>query len=212
MAKFYAVRSGRKTGIFGSWEECQKQVLEFSGAAYKSFKTREEAEAYLNAGGGEKGGDSGGTVRGGAEAFLRDDLPEVYAFTDGSFHAKERIYGYGGFLHCPDAEDIPIRGHGNDADYVESRNVAGEVLGAIAAMKKAIELGITEMTLFYDYEGVEKWALGLWKANKPISQMYAREFSGIAKRLRVHFVHVKAHTGIPGNEQADAMAKEEAGL
>jgi RNase H. len=28
----------------------------------------------------------------------------------------------------------------------------------------------------------------------------------------VKFVHVNAHTGIPGNEAADAMAKEEVGL
>lgn len=207
MAKFYAVRNGRKTGIFESWESCQEQILCFSGAEYKSFRERTEAEVYL-----------AGTAVGreGSIAEPTDgvgDLPEVYAFTDGSFHAENKIYGYGGFLHCGEnGEDIPIRGHGQDPDYVESRNVAGEILGAIAAMKKAIELGLKELTLFYDYEGVEKWAVGEWKTNKPISQMYVREYRTISQNLQVHFSHVKAHTGIPGNEQADAMAKEEVGL
>ncbi|MDM9582808.1 viroplasmin family protein [Nostoc sp. GT001] len=45
--KYYAVFKGRKTGIFTSWEECEEQINGFSGALYKSFKTREEAEAAL---------------------------------------------------------------------------------------------------------------------------------------------------------------------
>ena len=35
--KYYAVRSGRKTGVFLSWAECEEQVKGFSGAEYKSF-------------------------------------------------------------------------------------------------------------------------------------------------------------------------------
>jgi len=45
--KYYAVLKGRKTGIFATWEECEDQVNGFSGAIYKSFKTRGEAEAAL---------------------------------------------------------------------------------------------------------------------------------------------------------------------
>lgn len=47
MGKFYAVRIGRKTGIFKDWNICEKLVIGFSGAKHKSFKTREEAEAYI---------------------------------------------------------------------------------------------------------------------------------------------------------------------
>jgi ribonuclease HI len=45
--KYYAVLKGRKTGIFTSWEDCEEQITGFSGAIYKSFKTRGEAEAAL---------------------------------------------------------------------------------------------------------------------------------------------------------------------
>lgn len=45
--KYYAVKKGRKTGIFTTWPETEKKVKGFSGAQYKSFKTRSEAEAYL---------------------------------------------------------------------------------------------------------------------------------------------------------------------
>ena len=46
--KFYAVASGRKTGIFKTWAECQAQVKGFSGARYKSFQTLEEAQRFVD--------------------------------------------------------------------------------------------------------------------------------------------------------------------
>ena len=42
--KYYAVFKGRKTGIFTSWQQCEAQIKGFSGASFKSFKTRSEAE------------------------------------------------------------------------------------------------------------------------------------------------------------------------
>ena len=46
--KFYAVRKGRKTGVFATWALCQEQIKGFSGAEYKKlFTTKEEAEAFL---------------------------------------------------------------------------------------------------------------------------------------------------------------------
>ena len=47
--KYYAVRTGRKTGVFLTWAECQKQVTGFSGAEFKSFPTMEDAQAFAGA-------------------------------------------------------------------------------------------------------------------------------------------------------------------
>ena len=46
--KFYAVRAGRKPGIYMSWEACKTQVHGFAGAQYKSFTTREDADEYMH--------------------------------------------------------------------------------------------------------------------------------------------------------------------
>ena len=32
---WYAVKSGRKTGLFTSWDDCKLQVIGFPGASYK---------------------------------------------------------------------------------------------------------------------------------------------------------------------------------
>jgi ribonuclease HI len=46
--KYYVVWKGRKTGIFTTWAECEKQVKGFVGAQFKSFESEAEADAaYL---------------------------------------------------------------------------------------------------------------------------------------------------------------------
>ena len=44
--KFYAVRQGRKTGMFLTWDECKKQVMGYPGAIYKSFGTEAEKSTW----------------------------------------------------------------------------------------------------------------------------------------------------------------------
>ncbi|GAB3495599.1 ribonuclease H family protein [Spirosoma knui] len=45
--KFYVVWRGRETGVFDTWEACQKQTAGFDGALFKSFDTKAAAlKAY----------------------------------------------------------------------------------------------------------------------------------------------------------------------
>lgn len=48
MGKFYAVKNGRNPGIYNTWEECKLQVEKFPNAIFKSFKTKLEAEAFMD--------------------------------------------------------------------------------------------------------------------------------------------------------------------
>ena len=46
--KYYVVWKGRKTGVFTSWAECEKQVKGYVGAQFKAFESEAEADAaYL---------------------------------------------------------------------------------------------------------------------------------------------------------------------
>lgn len=42
--KFYVVWKGHQTGIFTSWDVCKKNIVNFTGAQYKSFADKIEAE------------------------------------------------------------------------------------------------------------------------------------------------------------------------
>jgi ribonuclease HI len=46
--KFYVVWQGIRPGVYSSWDDCKAQVSGVENARYKSFETREEAEAAFN--------------------------------------------------------------------------------------------------------------------------------------------------------------------
>ncbi|MDH6673908.1 ribonuclease HI [Paenibacillus sp. LBL] len=48
--KFYVVWVGKVPGIYTSWAECQQQVNQFTGAKFKAFESRSEAEKAYAAG------------------------------------------------------------------------------------------------------------------------------------------------------------------
>jgi ribonuclease HI len=92
------------------------------------------------------------------------------------------------------------------------RNVAGEIAGSMAAVRKAEELGLREITMLYDYRGIEEWATGGWKTNNPATQAYKDFMNPSQRKVHVIFEKVAAHTGIEGNEMADVMAKNSVGI
>ncbi|KAM0559471.1 hypothetical protein ACHAPJ_004501 [Fusarium lateritium] len=46
--KYYAVKCGRKPGIYVDYEDCKAQISGFSGAVFKSFKTQQEAQDFVD--------------------------------------------------------------------------------------------------------------------------------------------------------------------
>ena len=67
-----------------------------------------------------------------------------------------KVYGYGGFSFIMERKKV-LQGSGNDAEMASMRNVSGEILGAMAAVERAIELKLPEVTIYYDYMGIEMW-------------------------------------------------------
>ena len=199
--KIYAVRSGSQTGIFYSWDDCRRAVTGVKGAEYCGFYTLEEAEAYLK----------------GKEPQLISDIPEcppetAIAFVDGSFDVETFRYSFGCVMLYPDGTSEELNGVGNNPNAVSARNVAGELMGTMTAMKKAAEKGFRKLIIYHDYEGIAAWFQGRWKANSWSAVEYVRFTEVYRRAMNISFVKVAAHTGNTLNEAVDRLAKEALGI
>jgi len=191
--KVYAVKKGKQTGLFQTWDACKAAVDGYPGAKYRSFFSQEEANRYL------------------AEAdnclLDIDAKDQVVAYVDGSFHKDLGKYAFGCVLIKPDGEIIRESGNGSNPESLELRNVTGEMLGAMYAVKWCEVNGYCAVKICYDYMGIEMWATGGWKANKELTQKYAAFMKESGRRIRISFQKIAAHTGNKYNEEADKLAK-----
>lgn len=204
--KYYAVAKGKTPGIYLTWNDCKAQVDGFSGAVYKGFATMQEAEEFVV----KYGGGAASSVTKNNSSEISTDT-HLVAYVDGSYEHSMRQYAYGCVLVLPE-ETVTLNGSGNEEDYVSMRNVAGEILGSEHAIRWAVEHGYSSITIYYDYEGIEKWANGIWKANKAGTQRYKEFVAKQREKIDISFLKVAAHTGVKYNEMADQLAKAALGL
>lgn len=224
MAKknFYAIKKGLKTGIVTTWEECSASVKGYPGAIYKGFATLEEAKTFLGDD-FEYGDSSDGSIIS-YDSCSNNDVSKKsadhgdfhvtgrpYAFVDGSYNIATKVYGYGGFLRDGENEYV-IMGSGDDEELASMRNVAGEILGSMKAVEKAVELGLDRLDIYFDYQGIKEWAEGTWKRNKKGTICYYEFMQEMKKKIDIKFIKVKGHSGVEGNERADALAKKACGV
>lgn len=196
--KFYAVKKGRKTGIYMDWGECCEQVSGYPGAIYKAFSKREDAVSFIE--GSKK------------EKHSHSRQKPLIAYVDGSYNIDTCQYGFGCVLI--DGQNVveKLTGNGNDKDFVSMRNVAGEICGSLCAMNYAAKNGYDYLSIYYDYSGIEMWATGKWKTNKPGTRRYKSLVEQFKKHLSIRFVKVPAHSGVVYNEMADKLAKQSVGI
>lgn len=197
-SKYYAVKNGRNKGIYRSWDECQKEINGFSNAIYKSFKTKEEAIAYLENNSSDEKKDY--TFK-----------TKVVAYVDGSYNKENSEYSFGAVL-LVDGKEYHFKKKFEPDEYSIHRNVAGEIRGASFIINYCIKQGYKEMDLVYDYIGIEHFFEGNWKANTNLTKLYNSFANDTLDKIKINFIKVKSHSNDKYNDLVDSLAKEALGI
>lgn len=135
----------------------------------------------------------------------------LVAYVDGSYYSATGEFSYGVVI-LQNGSEYCFNEKMSDPELAAMHNVAGEIKGAEAAMRYAVERGYSQITIYHDYEGIARWCTGDWKANKSGTQAYKAYYDSISDRLQVRFEKVKGHSGNKYNDMADRLAKQALGL
>lgn len=186
MSKFYAVKKGKTTGIYTDWETCKVQVNGFSGAQYKSFKTRSEAEAYMNHG---------------APVVFTGDYYTLKADGGCRGNGEKNSTGAVGGIICDGNKKI--------ASYLgclsSVTNNEAEYQSVIEGLLYARDLGIKSLKVMLDSNLIVQQVNGVYSVRAPNLKAYYERVKELMKDFDdVTFSHIyREH-----NTEADALCNE----
>ncbi|CAG8494726.1 3611_t:CDS:2 [Dentiscutata heterogama] len=199
---YYAVRIGRKPGIYKTWDECQDQINKYPNSRYKKFFTLKEAQDFL-------------FVSSHASQdldFVDNSVSRLVVWTDGCSLNNGRDGARAG---------VGVFWGDNHPRYIigdKQTNNRAEITAVIRALETCpdrelpIEIKTDSKYTINAYESwIPKWIKNGWKTadKKPVENkdLFIRLIELIETRPgKVTFTYVPGHVGIPGNEAADRLA------
>ena len=211
--KFYAVKRGRKTGLYTVWAECAAQVKGFQGAVYKGFMTEDEARAWLG------GADARTEQPRAAAEMAAPSAPDAdyIIHTDGS--CLRNPGGAGGWAAVIEttATGAVEEKSGGDPETTNNRMELTAALMALSAVPEGARVALYTDSQYLKNAFTKFW-LTAWKKRgwkkadgEPVlnQDLWVQLDAAFAAR-QVQFHWVKGHAGNPRNERCDALARAEA--
>lgn len=217
MSKYYAVKKGHNVGIFASWDEAKIQVNGYKGAVYKSFKTRAEAEHFMDNITNNKTTNSvpndiinNKTIP--TNKITNNIVPDNIDFliyTDGS--CKDNIGGYGVVIITVNNNIKEYYGH---LPFLCTNQIAELTAIKIALLNASGRIHIRSDSM-YSIDCFTKY-IKTWKRNgfmttkkEPVkNQQLIKDIDVLMQGKQVTFEHVYSHQGEYYNEMADQLAEK----
>jgi ribonuclease HI len=129
----------------------------------------------------------------------------LQAYVDGSFLDGKIGYGVVILHGAQIIQELSGRIEDSSDDFESMRQVGGELQAVQEAIAWASANNIHEMGILYDYQGIESWATGAWKANNRHTLKYQTDLQ--SSPLKITWHKVQAHSGNRWNERADQLAR-----
>ncbi len=234
MAKYYAVRKGRETGVFTSWGQVEPLVKGFPGAQHKSFSDLKSAQSYLGSDGVITSKVSSSASSPNVSRSLDCERPgflgqsssashtpyDVVIYTDGSSNQARAGYGV---VFTKDNQIIStFKGPLSLDIYPTQTNNQSELYAILIGLKESKEYNkiLIKSDSNYSIKSLTEWYHGwvknCWKSSKGtdvlnkelIMEILDEIYSNNPNKRQIVFEHVRAHCGIEFNELADKLANE----
>lgn len=128
-------------------------------------------------------------------------------YTDGSFN--DGLIGSAGTIKDFGKIVEEFQFFLDSAELSVHRNVSGEILAVMYSIYFSFKQGLFDIEIFHDYEGLNKWITGEWKAKTNITKFYVsfvKEY--INRGMVIKFTKVKAHQDDALNNYVDKLAKQ----
>ena len=222
MKKLYAVRKGRIPGIYLKWEDCERQVKQYSRAEFKTFEYHDEsdyelvraiAQAYIDGQADDKI-DSKGVI------YDYDDYEknekvyqeDVVAFVDGS--NKDGVTSYATIVY-----------HNGMLEYFEAKVIddlgmnqaAGEYASAAAAIDYCVTQKYERMLLVFDHREIGLFCIGEHKPRtiNRYGMDLVEKYNDATRHMEIKLIWTHSHQStmmidkdffLKGNRAADNLA------
>ena len=186
----YAVRKGRKPGIYYSWKECEEQIKNYNGSKFKKFSTFKEAHKFLD-----------------EEKIVEIRKEGINIYTDGSFIKRNnnKYSGYG--IYIP-SKNIQLSINIDDHDYkTNNRAELLAIIHAITLFKPTDKINIftdSNYCIIIFNSVVKKYKSSV-KKYKNID-LLDKVYKILEKKYDVKLYYVKAHSSNSLNDKADELA------
>jgi ribonuclease HI len=125
------------------------------------------------------------------------------AFVDGSYIYG--VTGYAAVIYLGNELKAQIAGTIAAAEF---RQFGGELQSVTEVLKWCAANNAGRVRINYDYQGIEKFATGEWKAKNNLSKDYVDFIKNTD--IEIEWRYIKSHTGNSKNDEADALAKKAA--
>ena len=215
-SKFYAVRKGKKPGIYKTWDECKNQVNGFPGAEYKSFKTKSEANAYMGLSQPAKN-IAPKITKSGSITLYSDGGSRNHGNKLGQ-HVKDDDKAAWAYLIIKDGK----KHYASDGEFGATNNKM-EVLGLVNALQYIIDQGWQNESINaildskYVLDSITKgwlnsWRRRGWKKSDGTIIKNKNEFMQLSALLgqfkHLNFKWTKGHADNSGNNFVDKLLNE----
>lgn len=216
---YYAVKRGRRPGVYATWAEAKAQIDGFAGPVFRKFETREEATDFI---GGQKQLDIASFFTIEPREPPSEGENALICFTDGSAINNGKANAKAGY-----GVAWPYRPELDCCAPVEpATNNRAEYCAVLRALEQADELDPERKKTLIVYtdsqlliNSVTKWLPGWRRAGykkadgSPVANIdLVKKLEATTASRKTAFRHVRAHTGAATweaqhNDRVDKLAK-----